>query len=91
MNIYKIRRKSDGKYSAGSKPPVFTNAGVYWHEEKKLRNHLLMFRYGNWDAYNGCEIVEFSFKEEGISSISINEIMELYKDDEIIRRLKSNG
>jgi len=50
-----------------------------------------MFRYGNWDAYNGCEIVEFSFKEEGISSISINEIMELYKDDEIIRRLKSNG
>ena len=90
MNVYKIRRKSDNKFSSGARPPAFTDGGIFWPTSSSLRNHLSMFKYGDWGMYEGCEVVQFTLQEIGTSDICMDEIMDLYKDDAIVRALQGD-
>jgi hypothetical protein len=63
MNIYKIRRKSDGKYSSGGVRPRFTKAGKIWIDIREIKKHLTyMKEWVGYDKtlpfpYEDCEIV----------------------------------
>ena len=83
--LYKIRRKSDGKFSNGGQWPKFTKDGKSW-SIGHLKTHLNQFTHGAiyyneklpW-PYNGCEIVEFVAKFEPTGE-EINGILEEYKN-----------
>ena len=42
--MYKIRRKSDGKFSSGGLTPRFTKKGKVWTELRYLKAHLNMLK-----------------------------------------------
>ena len=42
--MYKIRRKSDGKFSSGGLTPRFTKKGKVWTELRYLKAHLNMIK-----------------------------------------------
>jgi hypothetical protein len=68
--MYKIRRKSDGKFSTGGLTPRFTKKGKVWTEVQYLKSHLNMLK--KWREvyrsryedepfpYIDCEIVGFA-------------------------------
>lgn len=43
MIVYKIRRKSDGKFSTGSSRPSFSDTGKVWTSKRGLNSHMSMF------------------------------------------------
>lgn len=63
MKVYKIRRKSDRKFSSGGINPKWTKNGKIW-ALPFLKNHLhlindyvIHYKYKN--PYENCEIVEY--------------------------------
>lgn len=62
---YKIRRKSDGKYSTGGSTPEFTSVGKTWSNRSGLHSHFACIQeycqYAMRDfvteTYVGCEVV----------------------------------
>ena len=68
--MYKIRRLSDGLFSKGGNPPVFSNQGKMWSSKRALSSHFALLVDGPGPvtrAYQGCEVVEFSVSEVGTS------------------------
>lgn len=74
--VYKIRRRSDGKYSTGGTEPKFSKTGKVWRTLGQLKSHLtLVEKSGNWPYtpkkrrqrliafYQHCEIVRFEIRE----------------------------
>jgi hypothetical protein len=62
--IYKIRRKSDGKFSSGGAIPSFSKHGKHW-QEQHLRQHMALVYdqfYGRC-PYAHCEIVKYECNE----------------------------
>ena len=50
---YKIRRKSDGKFSTGGTTPTFTKLGKIWKQRSHLTSHLSQLHnngLANWIA-----------------------------------------
>lgn len=84
MNVYKIRRKSDGLFSEGGAggPRVrFSKIGKSWHHLRHAVAHLKISRlrseyFNMTNPYLGtCEIVEFELVERAvIESIQRNPI-----------------
>jgi hypothetical protein len=82
MVVYKIKRLSDGKFSAGSHPPRFSRTGKAWASIGNLKRHLKMFYYRNWPGpyewklgpYEGCVIVRIEETEH--EPLSVSEFVE---------------
>ena len=74
MNIYKIRRISDGKFSTGGRAPRWTNRGNTWTCIGHVKAHLTMLRVDQ-DPYEGCEVVEFVLSAQGIRPIVLCEVV----------------
>ena len=76
LKLFKIRRKSDGKFSTGGSKPRFTTIGKMWRKQH-LHSHLSMLKSVNrrrsddviGDFYGDCEIVTFKVIEEGSEDI----------------------
>ena len=51
--LYRIRRKSDGKYSTGTSSPKWTKNGKFFPHYQAVQAHLLWFLAG--PAYYGYE------------------------------------
>ena len=90
--IFKIRRKSDGLFSAGGSTPTFTKLGKLWKMQGHLTNHLRQLHNGigtfktlnNRHIYANCEIIEYELIERQIGPVkSIGEYL-----DEIANRKK---
>lgn len=87
---YKIRRKSDGKYSTGGSSPEFTSVGKTWSNRGGLHSHFAciqeyrqyaMRRHRNdsipdfvTQTYEGCEIV--TLIESGQIPIDLYRLMQ---------------
>lgn len=56
MKLYRIRRKSDGKFSNGTMEPKFTKNGKFWLEPD-LKRHLKQFDDKDLGRYFDCEIM----------------------------------
>jgi hypothetical protein len=68
MLLYKIKRKTDGKFSAGGTSPNFSPTGKSW-TRGHLKQHLALLKlcYG-WHGmagvlYPDCEIIEYTVEE----------------------------
>lgn len=73
--IWKIRRKSDGKYSTGGYDPKFTSIGKTWTSKAFIMNHMnLINDTGYYDGskqggerlaviYKNCEVVGYKIEE----------------------------
>jgi hypothetical protein len=75
--IYKIRRKSDGKYSSGSNKPVWLTTGHVWYNMKNLWKHFkynAKYHYDNYFNFTDYEIVEFELVETNTYQIDSTEI-----------------
>jgi len=70
--VYKIRRKSDGMFSAGGERPSFSKKGKIWRQRGHVSNHLAQMTAQNKQLfYNDCEIIEFEVVETEISNIDV--------------------
>ena len=66
MYHYKIKRITDGKYSAGGIEPHFSNEGKIWKSLGHLKLHLQQFKYlGPW-PYNNCILVRLKYSPEEV-------------------------
>jgi hypothetical protein len=64
--MFKIRRKSDGKFSTGGSCPRFTSVGKMWKRPQDLSAHLgLLKRHELQQYYGDCEIIEYHVVEAG--------------------------
>ena len=86
--VYRIRRKSDGLFSAGGYSPRFTVKGKVWNSKNALHNHLHLepksyattytpgpfggYQYATHDAYADCEVVEYEISETETGAVSMN-------------------
>lgn len=64
MVLFKIRRKSDGRFSGGGARPKFTKRGKVWNEAH-LKQHMSMVYdpfYGH-RPYTNCEVVKYECTE----------------------------
>ena len=83
--VYKIRRKSDGKFSTGGTTPSFSKNGKTWNTIGHLKSHLTgVADQGRWiepalreqrkkqniaKFYSDCEIVEYERVEAETQTI----------------------
>ena len=90
--IYKIRRKSDGKYSNGGLAPFFSDYGKTWGSERHVRIHLEMFRceIDAMDLYDDCEIIEYDLVPNLLPAVDINEIFTGYREEATVAALKGD-
>lgn len=64
MRVYRIQRKSDGKFSMGSMFPTFNKDGKIWLRRGDLLKHLRMFDLERVvEVYRGCVVVEYVVTE----------------------------
>ena len=56
-NVYKIRRKSDGKFSEGGQWPGFAKNGKIWKTMAHIKAHLALVKSYRQSPYHDCEIV----------------------------------
>ena len=64
MIVYKIRRKSDGKFSTGGSYPSFTKNGKIWKQKGHLTSHLNQLDAPSKVRYiKECEIIPFELVE----------------------------
>jgi len=64
IEVYKIRRKSDGLFSKGGTSPSFSNKGKIWNSRGHVTSHLSQF--GDRDKnryYKDCEVVCIEIQE----------------------------
>lgn len=65
-SIFKIRRKSDGKFSRGGAEPKFVKNGKTWGRRADIDKHLVKVyqEYNSNRAYDDdCEVVEYELVE----------------------------
>ena len=76
MELYKIRRKSDGLFSTGGQNPDFTKQGKVWKKKGDINSHITMITDSYRDIhdknkyphpYMGCEVVLYELIETEIS------------------------
>lgn len=87
--VYKIRRKSDGKFSMGGSEPSFGLTGKIWKRSGDLSNHLNLV---NEKAYKGCELVVLELVEVEVRPIE-NELLKVQiradeREADRLRRIK---
>lgn len=99
--IYKIRRTTDGFYSAGGSSPTFTKKGKIWKTLSAVNLHIHsalghgydrynMFQYPNLkQLYKDCELVEYQIIESGTSNVlNIVESIHQQLEDKNVEREK---
>lgn len=63
--IWKIRRKRDGKYADGNWPPTFSEVGKDWMSKDDLTWHVASRPNDEVEeAYSGCEFIAYSIVED---------------------------
>lgn len=79
--VYKIRRKSDGKFSTGGSIPGFTKNGKIWKKKSHVQSHITQAtQYSNSssihfkEAYKDCEVVEYVITE--LSTMPVMKLIE---------------
>ena len=68
--FYKIKRRSDGLFSAGGHYPNFSKKGKIWRTMGHLRNHLNSIAPSERDVYDDCDIVELVSTEHILCSVN---------------------
>lgn len=86
--VFKIVRLSDGKFSNGGSRPSFSKAGKSWADVGHLKNHLNLFKYGNWDVYKGCKLVSYEMVPNDDESIKLDEYFDELKTEATVAKLK---
>lgn len=77
MEVYKIRRKTDGKYSTGGSWPGFNKIGKIWKRKSDLSNHLniVIEPGGKPERYDDCEIIICEVVERVIDAVPVSEYL----------------
>lgn len=83
--IYKIRRKSDGLFSAGGYSPSWTKKGKIWTTRAALTNHLAMCTRTN---YKDCEIIEYEVVQIERSFIDLDAEFDKIEQRKLERTIK---
>ena len=80
--VYKIRRRSDGKFSKGGSTPSFSSNGKIWKQRSHLTNHLSLLTEpgSNPTLYDDCEIVVYELTETEVSTTSVSEYIRERKE-----------
>ncbi len=93
MIVYKIRRKSDGKFSTGGGHPSFTKNGKIWKQKGHLTSHLNQVAIFSKQIYlNECEIVPFELIEQPAGpSMSISTYLTEIQDRKDKRKADFNA
>ena len=76
--IYKVRRKSDGKFSTGSSRPKFVSTGRVWNSLDLAFNHVKYnssFHYDDYFNLKDFEIVEFEVTEKEVYDVTKVEVI----------------
>jgi hypothetical protein len=74
LEIYKIRRKSDGLFSTGGLKPKFSKKGKSWPSRGNVTNHLSLFTYEKRKFYyDDCEVVCILYQELNTESIDVSD------------------
>ena len=65
MELFRIKRLSDGLFSDGGVDPTFSKNGKYWKQESHLTNHLRQVMYYDkiLRAYDDCVVVRYDVVE----------------------------
>ena len=63
MMLYKIRRRSDGKFSTGGRWPSFKATGKTWGRIQDIVTHYGQINPRNKHVYDDCEVV--FYEEDG--------------------------
>ena len=87
---YKIRRKSDGLFSAGGMTPHFSKKGKLWKQQGHLTNHLNQVSKP-LQTYAGCEIVTYELTESAVDEMTLQDYLHVIAQrkaerEEIYRR-----
>jgi len=89
--LYKIQHKPTGKFSTGGSRPKFTKYGKTWSNIGHIKNHIRMFKYKNWSTYDNCVIIAYEVVEAGIPEISLDEIIDDYKEEAVVATLQGKS
>lgn len=92
--FYKIRRKSDGKFSLGGTFPLFNTIGKSW-SKAALGSHLTLVDQANFyghklehrtveSVYEDCEIVECAISE--VSTVPVVDYNETRKREAKVKK-----
>lgn len=65
MNVFMIRRKSDGLYSKGGSSPSFSKNGKVWLQRGYVTSHMSQLTRFGKERYDDCEVIEFSLEPTG--------------------------
>lgn len=80
--VYKIRRKTDGLFSAGGSWPSFNKKGKAWTARNHVTSHIgQVGGYGKKlkDFYSDCEVVLYEVIESELEAVSAMEWKETDK------------
>lgn len=76
VEVYKIRRMSDGLFSTGGSYPRFTKVGKIWKRPGDVTNHLnVVHSWGNSRVYGDCEIVKYRLENHRIDGVTVERWM----------------
>ena len=78
MAMYKVRRRKDGKFSAGGLYPLWTENGVRWSSLYQLKLHMDEALKRDENSYRDSEVVEV--REEVIRVLSPFELFDAPPD-----------
>jgi len=74
IEVYKIRRKSDGLFSTGGENPSFNKKGKTWSARGHVISHLSQFGDKNKKLYySDCEVVCFQVEQFESSVMDVSE------------------
>jgi hypothetical protein len=63
VEIFKIRRRSDGLFSSGGSNPTFKAKGKIWHARGHVTSHLGILSSRLSKIYADCEVLRFELVE----------------------------
>jgi septin family protein len=74
IEVYKIRRKSDGLFSTGGENPSFNKRGKTWSARGHITSHLSQLSSKTKNLYyNNCEVVCFEIEQFESSATDVLE------------------
>ena len=85
MEVYRIRRMSDGLFSTGGQWPGFNKNGKIWKMKGHLTSHLNQIHSAKEGVYDNCELVTYELTETEISAQSLQDYI---REREEAKRLK---
>src|SRR5271157_5755914 len=97
--VYKIRRRSDGLFSAGGGWPNFKKKGKQWPSLGALHAHFNMvtagIHGGRSERYDNCEIVDIEIDEHEIGVKDVNQYIRQreasLQQQKLIERMKAEA